>query len=193
MICERCGSDHLVEGVKASEVPEEWCRGALVSEVGRWKLMHKTASDKLALADLQNRELQDRISAVEKVARKHWDAHPGFAAFVLSALKKCTHQRIKAVGEGFRKCAECGEMEPPYAAKPPEHICGLQGFGRGAGGINDVCDACEYWAKTEKRVVSGPNKNERHDCEHCVCSCSDCSNRCPHGIKVGDGPCGLCG
>jgi len=45
---------------------------------------------------------------------------------------------------------------------------------------------------TEKRVASGP-KNERHDCDHCACSCSDCSNRCPHGIKVGDGPCGLCG
>ena len=46
----------------------------------------------------------------------------------------------------------------------------------------------------EKRVASGPNKNERHDCEHCSCSCSDCnSRRCPHGVAVGDGPCGLCG
>src|SRR6185369_2975471 len=46
-----------------------------------------------------------------------------------------------------------------------------------------------HQAKTEKRVASSLIKNERHDCEHCVCSCSDCSNRCPHGIKVGDGPC----
>jgi len=48
---------------------------------------------------------------------------------------------------------------------------------------------------TEKRVVSNPKKNERHDCEHCICSCTDCGGcgSCPHGIKVGDGPCGLCG
>lgn len=37
MICDRCGADHLVDGVKASEVPEEWCRGALFQQVGRLK------------------------------------------------------------------------------------------------------------------------------------------------------------
>lgn len=35
MLCERCGMDHLVDGVVTTEIPDEWCRGALVSEVTR--------------------------------------------------------------------------------------------------------------------------------------------------------------
>lgn len=28
--------------------------------------------------------------------------------------ERCAHERIESFGEGFRKCANCGTVEPPY-------------------------------------------------------------------------------
>lgn len=38
----------------------------------------------------------------------------------------------------------------------PEHVCGLQGFGRGKGSENDVCPACETTDQRDKLTVA-PN------------------------------------
>lgn len=36
-----------------------------------------------------------------------------------AVLKKyqCSHDRIEPFGEGFRRCADCGTVEPPYTAR----------------------------------------------------------------------------
>lgn len=85
----------------------------------------------LSKADLQNSEMKERLAEAERVVREKWDAHPGFAALVLSKLKlkKCSHQKIEAFGEGFRRCSECGEVEPPYTEKRIDVVdkCGVCG------------------------------------------------------------------
>ena len=44
MRCERCGADHLEVGVTAKEIPEEWCRGALVSEAAFQASLYRDAA-----------------------------------------------------------------------------------------------------------------------------------------------------
>ena len=44
MKCERCGADHLEIGVTAKEIPEEWCRGALVSEAAFQASLYRDAA-----------------------------------------------------------------------------------------------------------------------------------------------------
>lgn len=54
-----------------------------------------------------------------------------------NATVKC-HTRI---GDSM-----CGQ---PRAAHLPQHVCGLQGFGRGSGSEDDRCPACQLGAGPE--------------------------------------------
>ena len=40
------------------------------------------------------------------------------------ATPACPHRNIEAVGEGFRRCKDCGEMEPRYQkrSEPPDWV-----------------------------------------------------------------------
>lgn len=62
-----------------------------------------------------------------------WNGHPLVAFFISGRSGK-----VEEIGGEWSS----SQLRPPVEGKHVEHVCGLQGFGRGMGSENDECPAC---------------------------------------------------